>query len=224
MQQRSLEIACFSLEAAHIAAKAGAHRIEFCVSKMEDGLSPTLQELEQLLQQIDVAVHVMLRPRGGNFVYTEEEFKWMQAYLLEAKKLPVTGFVFGCLNQNNVVNKEQNSLLVALAGKLPCTFHKAIDVVEDMEQGLEDIIACGFSYVLSSGGKPSALAGKDVLKVMHKQANGRIVIMPGGGIRSTYLEEIITYTEASWVHSSAILDGGEMPDAAEIKKLLTCLN
>lgn len=224
MQERYLEIACVSAEAALIAAKAGAHRIEFCVNKREDGLSPTVQELKDLLTKVSVAAHVMIRPRGGNFVYTEEEFLWMQNYLLEAKKLPISGFVFGCLNQNHVVNKEQNSLLVELAGALPCTFHKAMDVVEDMEQALEDIIACGFSYVLSSGGKPSALAGKEVLKSMHEQAKGRITIMPGGGIRSSHLKEIITQTEAIWVHSSAIVDGGEMPDAIEINKLLACLN
>lgn len=222
--KRFIEIACFSKEAAIIAAEAGAHRIEICKDKMQDGLSVSLNELEDLLRSVNIPVHVMVRPRGGNFVYSAEEFSWMQEYMLKASKLPVAGFVFGCLNQNNSVNILQNKSLVLLANSKPCTFHKAFDEVEDVSKALENIIFCGFKYILSSGKSATALAGIEILKSMQKQAFGRISIMPGGGIRSSHLKEIIQQTNATWVHSSAIIDGGDLPDITEIKKLILCLD
>lgn len=143
----------------------------------------------------------------------------MKYSIEEMKKLGVNGFVFGILNEDNTVNIAQNSELLALAKPYPCTFHRAFDEVLDYKQALEDVISCGFSTILTSGTFQNVIEGKEILKELVNQANNRIEIMPGGGLRSTNISELDKMVNANWYHSSAITDKSETANPEEIIQL-----
>ena len=162
---------------------------------------------------------MMVRPRGGNFVYSNEEFEIMKKSILEFKKQAIDGFVFGLLTEDFQVDISKNKELIQLAHPLPCTFHRAFDEVIDRKQALEDCISCGFENILTSGTKKTALEGKEFIKDLIQQANNRIIIMPGGGVRSSNIEELDRFVQANWYHSAAITDGYEIANAEEILNL-----
>ena len=213
-----LEIACFDKESAIIAAKAGADRIEFCAGLDVGGITPSLSDFLELKKEIAIPVFVMIRARGGNFCYNNEEFQQMKNQLLEFKKEGVDGFVFGILDEKSEVNLVQNKELVALAEGLPCTFHRAFDRVNHYQKSLEEVISCGFKTILTSGTKPNVTEGKEILKNLVELANNRIDILCGGSLRSSNVSEIKNYTQAKSFHSSGILNG-KMPDFDEIVSL-----
>jgi len=218
-----LEIACFNAKAALIAQQNGANRVELCDAIEVGGTSPTIEVVKQVRANLLIDLYVMIRPRGGNFVYTDAEFQWMKTTILTFKELKVDGFVFGILNENNRIDKEKNKELVDLAHPLPCTFHRAFDEVSDVFQSLEEVIGCGFVTVLTSGQAQNVVDGITVLSELVQKANSRINIMPGGGLRSTNIEFIIKKTNALFYHSSAITDNSENPNPTEIKALLSKL-
>ena len=139
-----LEIACFNIESAQIANENGADRIELCDGIEVGGTTPTPIDIINVQKFLTSDLFVMIRPRGGNFVYSNEEFEQMKHNVLNFKSLKVDGFVFGILDKNNKVDIERNIELVNLAKPLLCTFHRAFDEVADYEQALEDVISCGF--------------------------------------------------------------------------------
>jgi len=219
-----LEIACFNLDSAVIAQENGADRVELCAEMEVGGTTPNFEIAKQVRNLISIDLNVMIRPRGGNFVYSEAEFQQMKNEIVQLKEMGVNGFVFGILNEDNSVNKSQNSELVALAKPLPCTFHRAFDEVSDAFQSLEDIIQCGFQTILTSGQQPNVMEGINQLKELVSKANNRIVIMPGGGLRSSNIEFIQEKTKATFYHSSAITDGSETANGKEIIALKSKLN
>ena len=180
-----LEIACFNLKSAIIAQENGADRVELCAEMKEGGTTPDFEITKQARKELTIDLNVMIRPRGGDFVYTNAEFEQMKAEILAFKKLNVDGFVFGILDKDGNFDKEQNMELVALANPIPCTFHRAFDVVNNVFQSLESVIECGFKTILTSGQKENVVEGITVLTELVKKANNRIIIMPGGGLRST---------------------------------------
>lgn len=216
---KKLEIACFNLESALIAQKAGADRIELCAGISVGGTTPTAEIIEQARKHLVIDLYVMIRPRGGNFVYSETEFRQMKSDILTVKKLEVNGFVFGILKENNTVNLEQNLELIELAKPFSCTFHRAFDGISDYEQALEDVVSCGFSTILTSGTFSNVMEGKEILKKLIVQADHRIKIMPGGGLRSTNIAALDEMVHADWYHSSAITDGSEIVNPDEIIQL-----
>lgn len=216
---KKIEIACFNLESALIAQKAEADRVELCADMLVGGTTPTIEMIQQASENLTIAINVMIRPRGGNFVYSNSEFEQMKSEIVTIKKLGVNGFVFGILNDDNTINIEQNKELVELAKPFPCTFHRAFDEVSDYKQALEDVISCGFSTILTSGTFPNVMEGKEVLKQLVIHANNRIEIMPGGGLRSTNISELNDMINAKWYHSSAIADGSETANQEEIIQL-----
>ncbi len=216
---KKLEIACFNLESALIAQKAGADRVELCADISVGGITPNLEMIQQARQHLSIDLNVMIRPRGGNFVYSMNEIMFMYLEILEMKKVGVNGFVFGVLTKNNKIDIPVNKSLVELAKPFPCTFHRAFDEVLDYEQSLEDVISCGFSTILTSGTFPNVMEGKEVLKLLVKQAKNRIEIMPGGGLRSTNISDLDEIVNANWYHSSAITDGSEITNIEEIIQL-----
>jgi copper homeostasis protein len=219
MNLKKIEIACFNLESALIAQKAGADRVELCADMYVGGTTPTIETIKKAPENLTIDLYVMIRPRGGNFVYSEAELEQMKMEIETIKKLGVNGFVFGILNEDKTINIEQNIALVELAKPFPCTFHRAFDEVLDYKQALEDVISCGFSTILTSGTFPNVIEGKEVLKQLVIQANNRIEIMPGGGLRSTNISELEGIVNANWYHSSAITDGSEIANQEEIIKL-----
>ena len=216
---KKIEIACFNLESALIAENAGADRVELCADMSVGGTTPTIEIIQQAREHLTIDLYIMIRPRGGNFVYSDSEFEQMKSEIETIKKLGVNGFVFGILKDDNTINIEQNKVLVELVKPFSCTFHRAFDEVLNVEKALENVISCGFSTILTSGTFPNVMEGKEVLKQLVNQAKNRIEIMPGGGLRSTNISEINEMVDANWYHSSAITDGSEIASPEEIMQL-----
>lgn len=218
-----LEIACFNLNSAVIAQENGADRVELCGSIEVGGTTPDFEITKKVRDLIDIELNVMIRPRGGNFVYSDAEFNQMKLEIIEFKKLNVNGFVFGILNEDNSINTIQNTELVNLAKPFPCTFHRAFDEVSNVFQSLEEIIECGFQTILTSGQMPNVVDGVNRLAELVSKANNRISIMPGGGLRATNLDFIKEKTKANFYHSSAITNGTETANPDEIAALKSIL-
>lgn len=211
-----IEIACFNPQSAIIAFENGADRIELCDGLSEGGTTPGFETTKELREKINIPMYVMVRPRGGDFTYSEAEFDQMKNELTQLKSLDVDGFVFGILDENDEVNVEKNKILVELAQPLPCTFHRAFDRAKGLEDSLEKVIDCGFKTILTSGQKPNVSEGKENLKTLVELSNGRIEILIGGGLRSTNIQDIREFTKAGYFHSSAITDGGQFANADEV--------
>lgn len=218
-----IEIACFNPESAIIAFENGADRIELCDGLSEGGTTPNFETVKQLREKINIPIFVMIRPRGGDFTYSDVEFEQMKEELTQLKSLHVDGFVFGILDENDEVNIEQNKILVELANPIPCTFHRAFDRAKNLENSLEKVIECGFKTILTSGQKPNVSEGKENLRKLVELSSGRIEILVGGGLRSMNIREIRDFTNASYFHSSAITDGGAFANPDEVIDLKSML-
>ena len=214
-----LEIACFDLESALTAAKSGADRLELCDNIEAGGTTPSEEIVNIALQKISIPIYIMIRPRGGNFIYSNSEFEQMKTEILRLKSLGVDGFVFGILDINNEVDIARNTELLNLASPLSCTFHRAFDRTKEYKKALKNVIACGFKTILTSGLAENAISGLSTLNELVKIAGNRIDIMPGGGVRSSIISEIINKTNAPFYHSSAIVNKGESADEYEVKAL-----
>jgi len=218
-----LEIACFNLESAILAAKAGADRIELCDEIKAGGTTPDFETVKEARRKISTPIFVMIRPKGGNFTYSEAEFETMKNQIMGFKALGIDGFVFGILKPDNSIDIKKNSELVKLTSPLPCTFHRAFDRTNDCLRSLEQAIECGFKTILTSGLKDNVNDGSDNLKALVIKAGKRINIMPGGGLRSMNMSEIMRKTKAKFYHSSAITNNSEIADSKEIIALKNCL-
>ncbi|KAI9665961.1 MAG: hypothetical protein M1821_003896 [Bathelium mastoideum] len=210
-----LEIACFNIESAYLAYEAGADRIELCTEYQAGGVTPNYEDLTLLRSRINVAIFVMIRPRAGSFCYSDSELEQMKVDILRFKDA-ADGFVFGVLGEDRKVQVAKNAQLVALANPKPCTFHRALDLTPDLFQALEDVIKCGFRTILTSGGHASATMGMEKIAKLVEQSKDRISIMPGGGVRSSNIQELKSVTGSQWLHSSAITGQGEVVDAHEV--------
>ncbi len=218
-----LEIACFELTSAETALQSAADRIEFCAELQEGGTTPNIEEFLYLKSKYSKPIFVMIRPKGGVFHYTESEFNQMKHSILDFKHASADGFVFGILEPNSQIDEKKNAELITLAGGLPCTFHRAIDRTNDLLQSVQTLIDLGFNTVLTSGGKNSAMEGKENLKVLVETYSPKINILIGGGVRSENIEELKYYTGGTHFHSSAILKYEHYANENEIKKLRNLL-
>lgn len=221
MKNKQLEIACFNIQSAIIAQQNGADRVELCANVKEGGTTPEIDFVKEAREILSIKIHVMIRPRGGNFVYSNDEFERMKAEIKVLKNTGIDGFVFGILDASNEVNLEQNLELVKLAHPLPCTFHRAFDAITDKRKALETVILCGFKTILTAGAVTNAIDGLSILKEISALAKDRIVIMPGGGVRSSNIKRIQEITNLFFFHSSAITSvNGEIADELEIRALI----
>jgi copper homeostasis protein len=223
MQKNHLEIACFNIESAIIAQHAGADRIEFCTDMNVGGVTPTLEDFILLKSKMHIPVFVMIRPRGGNFFYSKEEFEQMKNNILQFKNAGADGFVFGILTENDEVNAIQNKELVELANPLPCTFHRAFDETNNQMEALDAVIECGFSTILTSGNAKNAMEGLANLKALALKVNDKICIMPGGAVRANHIEILKENIATNWFHSSAVLQN-ETANLDEVFMLKSKLN
>lgn len=214
-----LEIATFDITSAEIALKSVADRIEFCADINSGGITPDLEELRYLKQKYRKPIHVMIRPVGGNFLYSENEFQRMQKDIVEFLKAHADGFVFGILDENQEIDLEKNKILVDLANGKPCVFHRAIDRTRNIFESTEKLIQLGFSEILTSGGENSALEGRENLKKLIENYSDNIKILIGGGVRSNNIAELRNVTNGEYFHSSAVLSYESFANADEIKKL-----
>jgi len=203
MSKTILEIAVFSVQAAVEAIEAGAHRIEFCENPLEGGTTPSYGSLATLSMLTNKPVFPIIRPRGGDFLYTENEFNSMKSDVLLAKKLNYPGIVLGILNSDGTIDTDRTKRLVDLAKPMDVTFHRAFDRCKDPLHALEEVIKTGCKRILTSGQVPNAADNLPLLKKLVQQAGDRIIIMPGSGVRANNIKEIITQTGAIEMHSSA---------------------
>jgi copper homeostasis protein len=207
-----------------IAEKAGAHRIEFCSNYNLGGTTPSDTDISEIKKKVHIPVHVIIRPRGGNFIYTNEEIDQMKRSIQLCKQNNIDGIVFGILNFDHTINELQCKELIELAKPMKAVFHRAIDEVNNIEAGIKKLIALKFDAVLTSGGKGSALSGINKLKELQSAYGNKIQIIAGGGIRSSNIEQIRFFTACQFYHSAAIIDQSELANEQEIKKLLSQLS
>ena len=214
-----LEIACFEITSAETALKSVADRIEFCDNIEFGGTTPNFYEFQYLKTNYTTPIYVMIRPKGGSFFYSEDEFNEMKSSIISFREGRADGFVFGILNVHNEIDEEKNAELLALAGTIPCTFHRAFDRTADLDKSIQTLIRLGFKTVLTSGGKPDALKGKENLKNLVEKYSDQIEILIGGGVRSENIQQLKQFTFGSNFHSSAILKYDTFASEDEIKKL-----
>ncbi|KAF2115232.1 copper homeostasis CutC domain-containing protein [Lophiotrema nucula] len=217
-----LEIACFNPSSAIAAAKAGADRIELCADYAAGGVTPPHSWLLDVKRDVDTPVNVMIRPRGGNFVYSGGEFEIMKTSIRTFKP-GASGFVFGILNEQNEVDVPRNKKLIELAAPLPCTFHRAIDLAPTIHAAGSAIVACGFKWVLTSGGEADANAGAEVAADLQNRLSSNLTVILGGGVRSRNIQDLKERSHLDWYHSAAITTPGEVVDEEEVARLQNTL-
>lgn len=201
--RKLLEVCVNSIESALAAQAGGGDRIELCDNMHEGGTTPSYGMIKRCKELLSIPVFPIIRPRGGNFTYTEEEFFLMKEDILLAKELGCEGVVFGLLLADGTVDKERMATLVAIARPMQVTFHRAIDCTVDIHQALEDLIDLGVDRVLTSGGAVAAPLGIKAIASLHQQAAGRILVMAGAGITPETLEPFILHSWPDEVHSTA---------------------
>lgn len=204
MSQRSkIEICANSVESAVKAQEGGAYRVELCAGIPEGGTTPSFGEIRmarQLLQE--TKLHVIIRPRGGDFLYTQLEQEIMLHDIKVARQLGADGVVFGCLTAEGNVDVPAMKKLMNAVGDMSVTFHRAFDMCRDPKEALEQIIELGCNRILTSGQEPNAVKGIPLLKELVAQADGRIIIMPGCGINPNNILQIAEETGAYEFHFS----------------------
>jgi copper homeostasis protein len=197
-----LEICVESVACAVAAQRGGAHRIELCSDLPAGGITPSAGLMTVARKHLRLPIHVIIRPRSGDFVYSAPEFEIMKDDIRTAKQLGMNGVVLGLLDANGNVDVERTKRLVDLAHPLPVTFHRAFDVSGDLEEALESVIQTGAQRILTAGGRLSAPEHLVGLAQLVKAAEGRIAIMPGGGINARNVVRILRRTSAREIHTS----------------------
>ena len=198
-----LEVAVFNIESAILAEAAGANRLELCENPNEGGTTPSYGTLSVVSSTISIPVFPIIRPRGGDFLYTRAEFDVMKNDIRLCKELGFAGVVIGLLLLDGSIDKERTKELVQLAAPLDVTFHRAFDRCNDAIQGLHDIIETGCKRILTSGQVPSAPDALALLQTLVKEAGDQIIIMPGSGVIGNNIANIKQETNAKEFHSSA---------------------
>lgn len=200
-----LEICAFNLSAAIVAQASGADRIELCASPEEGGVTPSPGTIRLARENLRISLYPIIRPRGGDFLYSDEEFRVMLRDIDYCKQVGCNGVVIGMLNADGSVDQGRCARLVEAAYPLGVTFHRAFDRAANPFEALEVIIGIGCERILTSGQKPTAMEGAKLIDMLVRAADDRIVIMPGSGVRSANIVELAEKTGASEFHTSARL-------------------
>jgi len=201
--QKILEICCYTVESAIKAEKAGANRVELCDNYPEGGTTPSYGAIQQALKQLSIPVNVIVRPRGGDFHYSHEEFEVIKADVGQLKKMGVNGIVVGFLHANGTVDIARTKEIVELAAPMEVTFHRAFDMCNNPLKALGQLKTTGISRILTSGAQQTALQGMGLLKQLTEAAGETLSIMPGSGVNEQNLQQLMEITGAHEFHSSA---------------------
>lgn len=199
-----MEAAVETLDSALAAERAGADRVELCDKLDGGGTTPGPALIASVAGRTRLRVFVMIRPRAGDFVYTDDEFEQMIRDIEFIGGMGIAGIVTGALTSEGRVDVERTRVLVQAAGDLPVTFHRAIDLAVDLPDALEHVIEAGVSRVLTSGGATTALEGVDVIRALVDQAGERISVVAGGGIREHNARDVIARTGVREIHARLI--------------------
>jgi len=196
-----LEICIDSVESAVASERGGADRVELCAGLPEGGTTPSAGMIAAVRKKIAIGLQVMIRPRGGDFCYSAEEFGIMQRDILIARQLGANGVVFGILNTDGKVDKDRMRQLIDMARPLKVTCHRAFDMSSDLEQAMEDLAEAGADRVLTSGGRKSAVDAMPTLKHLVQQSRGGISVMVCGELSIANVKAVIAYSNATEVHA-----------------------
>lgn len=199
----TVEIVVYNFDSALKAQEGGADRIELCDNPGEGGTTPSAGTIELVRQNLSIDVYVMIRPRGGDFFYSNYDFHSMKRDIVHCQKLSVDGLVFGILNPDGTIDKKRCQELIARARPLKVTCHRAFDMARDPFEALEDCIDAGFDRILTSGREPNASAGSKLIGELVKQARGRIRIMAGSGVNEETVTGIVEASGVREIHFSA---------------------
>ncbi len=199
----TLEICCFNLPSTLEAQQAGANRIELCQDAASGGTTASMGMIKEARLKLQIPLYPIIRPRGGDFLYSAAEFDIMLTDVKLCKQLGCDGVVLGMLNQDGSVDRIRCAKLVDLAYPMGVTFHRAFDWSANPFESLEDLIQIGCERVLTSGQRPSAAEGASLISELVRQADGRLTVMPGSGVRSTNIVDLARVTGAEEFHSSA---------------------
>ena len=194
-----VEVCANSYESAINAEQGGANRIELCKDLHLDGLTPDDEIAKKTINELNIPVFILIRPREGDFNYSNEEFELMKADIVKFKEMGCKGIVSGVLNDDKTIDLERTKELVKLTRPLEFTFHRAFDVVSDPFKEIEKLIELGIDRVLTSGQEERAVDGLDLLETLHKIAKNRIKIMPGSGINKS---NIVNFKKFKEIHGS----------------------
>jgi copper homeostasis protein len=220
-----LEICAYNIHTCIIAEKAGAGRIELCADPRAGGTTPSYGLIQYTLEHISIPIFPMIRPRGSNFIYDAHELAIMKKDILACREFGCPGIATGIHLPNGRIDTKHLAQLVEWAHPMSVTCHKVFDRTPDAAQALEDVIATGCSRVLTSGLQNTALEGVAVLAQLVARAAGRIIIMPGGGVRSSNIAQLIKETHATEYHSSGLLKKSDnyIADEQEVKSIVDLL-
>ena len=216
------EVCANSIQSALNAEAARADRIELCEQLEIGGVTPRHEVIIEEKEKISIPIHVLVRPRGGDFCYSEKEFRIMKKDIEWLKQVNVAGVVIGILNPDFTIDKIRCAELINLARPLSVTFHRAFDEVKEPFQTLEELISLGVNRILTSGQKENALDGVILLNQLAKQANDRITILAGGGITEENISAIVQQSGTNEFHFSAkakLEDGTYVSDLNRIRKI-----
>ena len=198
-----IEIVVYNIESALRALEGGADRLELCDNPGEGGTTPSYGTIEIVRQNVGIDLYVMIRPRGGDFVYSSYEFHGMKRDISQCQRLSADGVVLGILNSDGTLDKKRCKELIDRARPLKVTCHRAFDMTRDPYQALDDCIEVGFDRILTSGQRTVASEGVGLIGELIQRAEGRIAIMPGSGVNENTVEHIVSSTGANEIHFSA---------------------
>jgi len=197
-----IEIATSDFLTTKSAVEGGADRVELCANLAEGGTTPSYAHIKKCRETFDIALFPIIRPRGGDFLYTKDEFEIMKNDIKLCKELGCEGIVIGLLNMDGTIDMTRTSELIELAYPLEVTFHRAFDRCKDPFAALEELIEIGCQRILTSGQKPTVSEGVDLIVKLNKKADDRIIILPGSGVRKDNIKMLAEKTGCIEFHSS----------------------
>ena len=197
-----LEICVDSVDSALIAQEAGADRLEVCAALFEGGITPSIGMIKCILDKVKIPVQVLIRPRAGDFYYSEDEFRVMREDISAVKKLGVNGIVLGILNIDGSIDIPRCQELIELARPLSVTFHRAFDMAKNPLSAFEDVIKTGANRLLTSGQEMSAIDGIELIAELERLSENRIIVMPGAGITEKNVRLLLENTNVKEIHMS----------------------
>jgi copper homeostasis protein len=204
--KKTLEICVESVAGAMAAQEGGADRVELCANLLEGGTTPSPGSMLLARRNLQIALQVMIRPRGGDFCYSATEFDIMKLDIVAAKNAGANGIVLGILKADGTVDAARTRELVALARPMSVTFHRAFDMARDPYEAMETLIEIGLDRILTSGQESSVIEGLDLISNLVKKAGDRIIIMPGGGINERNFDKIARQSNAKELHVAALVE------------------
>ena len=197
------EICANSVESCLAAQEGGADRVELCAAIPEGGTTPSYGEIKLARKLLHIRLHVIIRPRGGDFLYTPVELSAVEEDIRMARQLGADGVVFGCLTPDGEIDVPAMERLMKAAEGMSVTFHRAFDYVTDPWKALDTLVELGVNRILTSGQCPTAMEGADLLARLVEYAAGRLIIMPGCGVNEDNIARLAAQTGAGEFHFSA---------------------